>query len=146
MRHAIKYIALVIFLSSCWHQQWEDRVASGDTGSVTHGKYEKSNASIPDTTTYVASDIEQLFNGNCSSCHNLSSKMSTGPGLMGVLDRIPSHEWAYAFIRNADSLVRSGDAYANKLYSEYNYISHPKFPKLSKDEINDLLDYCSAAP
>jgi cytochrome c2 len=139
-----KYILIVsvLFLSSCWHQQWEDRVASGDTGSVTYGKYEQ-----PDTSRHlVFINGEELFRRNCSPCHNASSKPSTGPGLMEVLGRIPSREWAYAFVRNADSVIKSGDAYANAIYRQYHKSRQPKFPKLTNKEIDAILDYLNPPP
>ena len=72
-------------------------------------------------------DIEagkQLFNTNCASCHKLDRKM-TGPALRYVEKRLAEdegldREWLYKWIRNSSSLIKSGDAYAVKIYEEYN--------------------------
>jgi hypothetical protein len=129
------YVA-IIFFSSCWHEQWEDRLANGDMGTVTHGP--KSMA--PDTSGHKTYG-KNLFDAQCSSCHNNDS-----PLMRGVLKRIPSKEELYAFIRNADSVIKSGDAYANEVYTENNKIMHPKYPKLKNEEIDSILDYCENSP
>jgi mono/diheme cytochrome c family protein len=138
-------VVSVVFLCSCWHQQWEDRVASGDTGSVTYGD-RKPDTSGNSLRGYSEFEGEALFRRNCAACHNASSKKSTGPGLMGVLDRIPGKKWAYAFVRNADSVIKSGDPYANKIYRENNKINHTKFPNLTNEEIDAILDFVNPAP
>ena len=65
-----------------------------------------------------------LFNANCAACHQLDKKM-TGPALRYVETRLSEdegldREWLNAWIRNSASLIKSGDAYANKIYNEYN--------------------------
>src|SRR5699024_8271767 len=37
--------------------------------------------------------------------------------------------------------LKSGDAYANKLFEEYNGVAMTHFPQLSKEDINDILAY-----
>ena len=63
-----------------------------------------------------------LFNTNCASCHKLDRKM-TGPALRNVETRLLEdegldREWLYKWIRNSSSLIKSGDAYAVKIYEE----------------------------
>jgi mono/diheme cytochrome c family protein len=65
-----------------------------------------------------------LFNSNCAACHQLDKKM-TGPALRYAKKRLYEDEgldrtWLNAWIRNSSSLIKSGDAYANKIYNEYN--------------------------
>jgi cytochrome c2 len=149
MRYLILLLLAIGFVS-CWNQQWEDRVASGDTGSATHGKN-----TPPDTSKQLVYDCmgrlmtsddnegKALFIRWCASCHNASSKNSTGPGLMGVLNRIPGGDWKYEFVRNADSIIKSGDAYANAKFVEYNKSPHTRFPNLTNEEIDLILNYCN---
>jgi cytochrome c2 len=84
-----------------------------------------------------------LFKANCASCHNASQVKSIGPGLSGVLDRIPTGDWKYHFIRNADSVIKSGDAYANAKFEEYNKSIQTPFPNLTNAQIDSILDYCN---
>ena len=107
-------------------------------GNRDHQMFENA-----DTTP---SEGRSLFIAKCSACHNASSKRSTGPGLRDVLSRIPSREWAYAFIRNADSVIKSGDAYAVKIWNESEKAPHTLFPTLTKREINLILEYCDPGP
>ncbi len=88
---------------------------------------------------------KQLFNQNCAACHALNRKM-TGPALANVATRLTEEEgldceWMYAWIKNSPSVIKSGDAYANKIYKEYNQSAMTPFPTLSNQDINDILAY-----
>ncbi|MEO5788741.1 MAG: c-type cytochrome [Gelidibacter sp.] len=93
-----------------------------------------------------------LYNANCAACHKLDGPM-TGPALRNIekvlaeqgLDR----KWITAWIHNSAGLIKSGDAYANKIYNEYNQMPMTPFPQLSDDDISDILAYTAeekAAP
>ena len=86
-----------------------------------------------------------LFNANCAACHQLDKKM-TGPALRYVEKRLSEEEgldrkWLNAWIRNSSSLIKSGDAYANKIYNEYNGAAMTAFPQFSDDDISNILAY-----
>ena len=86
-----------------------------------------------------------LFNANCAACHQLDKKM-TGPALRYVEKRLSEEEgldrkWLNAWIRNSSSLIKSGDAYANKIYNEYNGAAMTAFPQLSDEDISNILAY-----
>ncbi len=88
---------------------------------------------------------KSLFNTNCASCHKLDKKM-TGPALRNVEQRLADdqgldREWLSAWIRNSAGMVKSGDAYANKIYKEYNGTAMTAFPQLSDQDISDVLAY-----
>jgi cytochrome c2 len=70
-----------------------------------------------------------LFNANCAACHKLDAKM-TGPALRGVTER-QSNEWLHVWIKNSQAMVKSGDAYAVKIFEEYNKSIMTSFPQLS---------------
>jgi hypothetical protein len=55
-------------------------------------------------------------------------------------------EWIYAWIKNSPGVIASGDAYANKIYAEYNQAAMTPFPTLSNQDINDILAYAEAPP
>jgi cytochrome c2 len=86
-----------------------------------------------------------LFNTNCAACHNLDRKM-TGPALRNVQQRLENDhgldiEWLRAWIRNSAGLVKSGDAYANQIFNEYNGTAMTAFPTLTDQDISDILAY-----
>ena len=91
---------------------------------------------------------KQLFNSNCAACHKLGKKM-TGPALRNVEARLAEEEgldreWLYKWIRNSASLIKSGDAYANKIYNEYNGTAMNSFVTLEDQDISDILAYTAA--
>ncbi|WP_299223932.1 c-type cytochrome [uncultured Psychroserpens sp.] len=91
-----------------------------------------------------------LFNTNCASCHKLDKKM-TGPALRNVEARLAEEqgldrEWLNAWIRNSAGMVKSGDAYANKIYNEYNGTAMTAFPQLTDQDISDILAYTAEPP
>ena len=96
---------------------------------------------------------KSLFNANCAACHQLDKKM-TGPALRNVETRLSEDEgldrvWLNAWIRNSSALIKSGDAYANKIYAEYNGSAMTAFPQFSDEDITDILAYTAqekAAP
>ncbi|WP_422350189.1 cytochrome c3 family protein [Flagellimonas sp.] len=93
---------------------------------------------------------KQLFNQNCAACHALDRKM-TGPALANVESRLSEDEgldkeWLYTWIKNSPGMIKSGDAYANKIYAEYNQAAMTAFPTLSNQDIDDILAYTAAPP
>jgi mono/diheme cytochrome c family protein len=86
---------------------------------------------------------EDLFNGNCKSCHRVKQKL-VGPALAGVYDRAPSIGWIKSWIRNSAKVVASGDAYAVALYNEYNKSQMTAFNSYTDDQIMSILAYVKA--
>lgn len=91
-----------------------------------------------------------LFNQNCAACHALNRKM-TGPALANVESRLYDEEgldkeWLYAWIKNSQGLIKSGDAYAVRIYEEYNQAAMTAFPTLSNADIDNILAYTAAPP
>jgi len=93
---------------------------------------------------------KQLFNQNCAACHALNRKM-TGPALANVEARLNEdegldREWLYGWVKNSAGTIKSGDAYANKIYKEYNQSAMTAFPTLSNADIDDILAYTAFTP
>ena len=89
-----------------------------------------------------------LFNQNCAACHALNRKM-TGPALANVESRLAEEqgldrEWLYAWIKNSPGMIKSGDAYAVKIYNEYNQAAMTAFPTLTNVDIDNILAYTAA--
>lgn len=103
-----------------------------------------------DTSGGDAVKGKQLFNQNCAACHALNRKM-TGPALANVETRLAEEEgldkeWLYAWIKNSAGMISAGDAYAVKIYNEYNQAAMTAFPTLSDADIDDILAYTAAPP
>ena len=93
---------------------------------------------------------KSLFNANCAACHQLDKKM-TGPALRNVEARLAETEgldrtWIYNWIHNSSGLIKSGDAYANIIYAEYNGAAMTAFPQLSEEDIDNILAYTAEEP
>ncbi|MCA6364191.1 MAG: cytochrome c [Bacteroidetes bacterium] len=137
------FAAILLMLwapSKCMPNQYEERIASGDTAQP------KVTAPPPVAATKapVNSKGKALFKANCSSCHYASEKNGTGPGLKGVLTRIPGGEWKYNWVRNSAALAASGDAYATAIKAKWNNAVMTAFPTLSNEDIDAILDYADA--
>jgi mono/diheme cytochrome c family protein len=98
-----------------------------------------------DTIRYIVPDGEKLFEAKCSACHNASNRPSTGPGLQGVLNRIPGGDWKYKYIRNNAQLLASGDAYAKKIFDENHHAQMTVFGnQLTDADIDAILEYANS--
>ena len=102
------------------------------------------------STSVIAQDAElakkgkALFNANCAACHALNRDM-TGPKLGDVLTRLEEagkdKNWIYEWVRNSSKVIKSGDAYATKLYADWNNTAMTAFPQLSNEDIDAILEY-----
>ena len=87
-----------------------------------------------------AQDGKALFSQNCASCHAIDKKL-TGPALLGVDERWPNKKNLYAWIKNNQSFLKTGDPYANNLYNEFGKVQMNLFPNLTDAEIGSILKY-----
>lgn len=83
-----------------------------------------------------------LFGKKCGGCHSIGEGDRTGPDLLGVTTR-RDKAWLTAFIRNAGSVIDSGDAVANELLTKFKGVRMPE-QVLSDDELASLLGYLGA--
>ena len=83
-----------------------------------------------------------LYQSKCQRCHLVDKKL-TGPALQNVRTRWADSTNLYAWIKNSQSFLGTGDKYANDLYKEYNSIM-PAFPELSDVDVADILVYIDA--
>lgn len=85
---------------------------------------------------------EELFRRNCSSCHSMGSGVITGPGMAGVMERVPKGNWLKRYILNSEKMIKSGDAYANKIYREWGRQSMTVFEgTLSNAQVDAIIEY-----
>lgn len=92
----------------------------------------------------------KLFKQNCAVCHaSHTDQKLTGPGLKGIFDRVPkpADEWLIKWILNNEKLIKSGDAYANKVYNDNNKAAMTVFEgQLSENDVKDILAFLKAPP
>ena len=87
----------------------------------------------------------ELFEANCTACHQIDGEL-IGPELRDVEKRVQEQaglgkEWLHAWIKDNKALRESGDAYANKIYADYNNTEMLAFPNLSEGDIDNILAY-----
>jgi cytochrome c2 len=89
-----------------------------------------------------AADGEKIFKQNCAVCHSMGTNKITGPGLAGVMTRVPSEDWLHKWIKNNKAMIGAGDAYAVKIFNENNKADMTVFASsLSDQEITDVITY-----
>lgn len=94
---------------------------------------------LADTPTYALERGKQLFQNNCSSCHN-PTKDATGPELAYV-SITRDKEWMYAFTRHSARLIASGDSRANYIFNAWGKTAMTAFPNLTDEQLDDLYGY-----
>jgi cytochrome c2 len=137
------FAAILLLLwapSKCMPNQYEERIANGDTAQPKVSV----SPTVAENKAPVNSKGKALFKVNCSACHYASEKNGSGPGLKGVLARIPGGEWKYNWVRNSAALAASGDAYAIALKTKWKNAVMTAFPALTNEEIDAILEYADA--
>ena len=84
-------------------------------------------------------DGKKLFQ-QCATCHKPNDKKLIGPGLKGTTERLDM-EWIMPWVRNSAEVIKSGDAYANQIFKEYNSLPMTAFPSLTDEEIIAIFAY-----
>lgn len=86
-----------------------------------------------------AQDGESHFKSTCAACHLISNKRLVGPGLANVHER-RTQEWFNKFVTSSQTLIKSGDVDAIKIFEEYSSIVMPD-QAYSDTELNALYEY-----
>ncbi len=137
----ILIISLCFFLAIQLKAQ-EEATSDQEPAALTDGVGQEEQASSDDdgipTDPEIISQGEGLFKGNCTTCHAIHEKV-IGPALKNVHQRRPM-EWLYAFIKNSQKVIQSGDEYAVNLYNEYNQVQMTSF-NFKNEEILSILAY-----
>ncbi|SRR6185437_448242 len=120
-RNIIASVAIAMLLTACGQSQ-QNNSAGNQTTPEENGK--------------------QLFVTNCSQCHSINQD-KMGPKLAGVISHWNNDTTQVkSFIKNSQQIVSSKqNAYATKLFSDWNQAAMPSFPNLSDKDINDILAY-----
>ena len=93
-----------------------------------------------------AADGKTVFKQNCAVCHSLGDNKITGPGLKGVVDRVPKGDWLFNWVKHAEGVLKSGDSYATKIYKENGTMMTDFSATLSDDDVKAVIEYIKAPP
>ena len=132
-------IALMLLLILSFGILWGAfKDASGiESGEKEIGEANEIAAPVYRTGETVAG--KNLFIANCARCHMVDRKL-TGPALMNVKDRWSDTTKIYAWVKNSQQFLSTGDKYANNLFREYNSIM-PAFSQLTDADIKEIMYY-----
>lgn len=85
---------------------------------------------------------EAIFKESCAACHTIGKGNLVGPDLANVQDR-HSEDWIINFIKSSQTVINSGDKYADSLFNAYDQMPMPDHPNLTNDQLKGLLGYIS---
>lgn len=83
---------------------------------------------------------ETAFKQMCAACHTVGKGKLVGPDLANVHTRQPE-EWLKQFIRSSQTVIKSGDKYADSLFKAFNQVIMPDQPTLTDEQIKNILAY-----
>lgn len=93
------------------------------------------------TTVVSAQDKgEAAFKQICAACHTVGKGRLVGPDLANVDTRHPE-EWLIKFVKSSQSVIKSGDKYADSLFKAFNQVPMPDQPALTDEQIKDIFSY-----
>lgn len=89
-----------------------------------------------------AQDGEKIFKAKCAVCHSMGTDVVTGPGLAGIMSRVPSEVWLHAWIKDNKAMIAAGDAYAVKVFNANGKKDMTSFAAvLSNEDIDAVIKY-----
>ncbi len=94
------------------------------------------------SSLFSQSSGEKIFKSVCRACHTIGQGRLVGPDLSNVQNRLKD-DWLIKFVKSSQSMVKSGDAEAVKVFNDYNKIVMPDQP-FSDAEITSILKYISS--
>jgi len=94
------------------------------------------------SSLFSQSPGEKIFKSVCRACHTIGQGRLVGPDLANVQKK-QKDDWLVKFVKSSQSMVKSGDAAAVKIFNEYNKIVMPDQP-FSDAEIMSVIKYITA--
>ncbi|MDO7876909.1 cytochrome c3 family protein [Hymenobacter sp. ASUV-10] len=134
-------LALFLTFAGTYQASAQDAQAVSKEG-VTPGATDGAAPATGGGDAAAISAGDALFKGNCAQCHAVNDKV-VGPALAGVEKRRPI-SWLIPWVKNSSKVVASGDAYAVKLFNEYQKQQMPSFA-LTDKEITSIFAYVKSA-
>ncbi len=94
----------------------------------------------PGTYSFAQKTGEAIFKETCVACHTIGRGKLVGPDLANVQDQRPE-DWLIKFIKSSQTVIKSGDKYADSLFKAFNQMPMPDHANLSDAEIKGVLAY-----
>ncbi len=88
---------------------------------------------------YEKMNGQEIFQNVCTACHSIGKGKLIGPDLKNV-DQRHSKSWIYTWIKSSQTMIKSGDADAIKLFNDNNKILMPD-QDISHSKIDEILAY-----
>ena len=130
----------VLSTQSVYAQDKTDSTAQTTTDAVVTDGADATAGVTPE----IIAQGKELFDGNCAQCHKVHEKV-VGPALAGAEARWGSRAAIINFIKYPEKTINSGDAYAKKLYDEYQqYMPNHDFFK--DEQVVSILEYIKTVP
>lgn len=97
---------------------------------------------LPFLSVSAQEDGEATFKQSCSACHTVGGGRLVGPDLVDIQSR-RSDEWIKSFIKSSQTVIKSGDKYADSLFKAFNEMPMPDHPSLTDEQITGIIAYIS---
>ncbi len=110
---------------------------SADAGATSSTAEQGNTFNSP----YYNARGQQLFKANCAVCHPIEKSVGDMLDITHVEDRIKDKPLLRGWIRNNDSVLKTGNRYFTRLYENWNKVNQPAFPALSDQDIDEILEY-----
>ena len=132
----------IYYSFSCGHEGFYASDSTQHSRSSHIARINMNNTEHANTDDRI--DGEQLFRKNCATCHTTGFERLTGPGLAGIMDRVPKPAlaWLKAYIVNNEKMIKSGDPYSNRIYNENGKAAMTVFEgQLTDKEVEAIINY-----
>jgi len=95
-------------------------------------------ALIP-TSVLPQTNGEKIFMSVCRACHTIGQGRLVGPDLANIQNRL-KEDWIVKFVKSSQTVVKSGDPIAVKIFNEYNKIIMPD-QSFTDAQIIEVINY-----
>ncbi|HEX4602993.1 MAG TPA: c-type cytochrome [Candidatus Angelobacter sp.] len=120
-KHRVAQILLLLLVAGAVQLAWADDDDSGGSAKFSP-------------------EAAATFNKRCTACHTYGKGIKVGPDLKGVNER-RKRDWLVKFIQGSSGVIKSGDATAISLFTQFKQQRMPDWADLSAKQINDILDF-----
>lgn len=145
---AFCFVVMLLVFSTLTTLSMQCAYAQDSTAQTTPDSAAATSTPVVDATAGASPEViaqgKELFDGNCAQCHAVHKKV-VGPALVGAEARWGSRAAIINFIKYPEKTIKSGDAYAKKLYDEYQqYMPNHDFFK--DEQVVAILEYIKTVP
>lgn len=104
--------------------------------------YSENDSLLTDSALIPVSISPQELFTSCARCHSIGQGKLIGPDLKGFTER-HSREWLINFIRSSETMIKSGDTTALRLFHDNENLPMPDH-NFTAEEATSLIDYIEA--